>query len=257
MLFNIPNTSTEYQTQYVYLNAKGGEQRVVAKPVEGSSNIYMFKCRVAAKDMESEISAQMFNGDDKSVIYTYSVKKYADYLIDHKNDSAAYAKAVPLVQAMLVYGKNANYYFGGETEPEEISETVIPEYNSTVEPFAENIFDGATLSLKSETTLSLYFVSKDPITLSIDGKTEGVDYELQHVGYDYVIRIRNIAVYDLDKPITVKVNGEDAVTYSPLTYCYKAQQTSTNSKLVNTVKALYNYHREATDYFEPQAGGGE
>ena len=257
MLFNIPNTSTEYQTQYVYLNAKGGEQRVVAKPVEGRSNIYMFKCRVAAKDMESEISAQMFNGDDKSVIYTYSVKKYADYLIEHKNDSAAYAKAVPLVQAMLVYGKNANYYFGGETEPEEISETVIPEYNSTVEPFAENIFDGATLSLKSETTLSLYFVSKDPITLSIDGKTEGVDYELQHVGYDYVIRIRNIAVYDLDKPITVKVNGEDAVTYSPLTYCYKAQQTSTNSKLVNTVKALYNYHREATDYFEPQAGGGE
>ena len=257
MLFNIPNTSTEYQTQYVYLNAKDGEQRVVAKPVEGRENIYMFKCRVAAKDMESEISAQMFNGDDKSVIYTYSVKKYADYLIEHKNDSAAYAKAVPLVQAMLVYGKNANYYFGGETEPEEISETVIPEYNSTVEPFAENIFDGATLSLKSETTLSLYFVSKDPITLSIDGKTEGVDYELQHVGYDYVIRIRNIAVYDLDKPITVKVNGEDAVTYSPLTYCYKAQQTSTNSKLVNTVKALYNYHREATDYFEPQAGGGE
>ena len=260
MLFNIPNTSTEYQTQYVYLNAKDGEQRVVAKPVEGRENIYMFKCRVAAKDMESEISAQMFNGDDKSVIYTYSVKKYADYLIEHKNDSAAYEKAVPLVQAMLSYGENAANYFSDD-EPLADLDVDIPESSSSVTGIAEDLFDGATLSLKSQTSLSLYFVSDQDVTLTATDKYGNpcvCDYD--HNGNEYVIRIRNIAPNDLEEPITVTVSdGENTgtVTYSPLTYCYKAQQTSTNSKLVNTVKALYNYHREATDYFEPQAGGGE
>ena len=110
-------------------------------------------------------------------------------------------------------------------------------------------FDGATLSLKSQTTLSLYFKSDDPITLSIDGKTEGVDYELKSAGNEYVIRIRNIAIKDLNKNITVKVNGQDAVTYSPLTYCYKAQNSS-DTKLANTVKALYLYWQAADEYFD-------
>ena len=68
-------------------------------------------------------------------------------------------------------------------------------------------------------------------------------------GINYAIRIRNIAVYDLDKPIIVKVNGEDAVTYSPLNYCCKAQSSS-DPKLVNTMKALYNYWLAADAYFD-------
>ena len=48
--------------------------------------------------------------------------------------------------------------------------------------------------------------------------------------------------------ITVTVNGTGTVAYSPLTYCYKALN-SDNAKLVNTVKALYNYHLAAHEYF--------
>ncbi len=105
-------------------------------------------------------------------------------------------------------------------------------------------FTGATVSLKSQTSLSLYFESDQKIELTCDGYTK----ETKHSGKEFVIRIRNIAVYNLNKPITVKVNGEDAVTYSPLTYCYKAQTTD-NAKLVNTVKALYNYYLAAKEYF--------
>ncbi len=243
MQFRVPDTSTEYQYQKVAVsdNIKDGEY-------------YVFKCRVAAKNMDSVISAQLVDNDNnKSIIYTYSVKEYAEYLLGHTDDNAEYAKAAPLVQTMLTYGDNANYYFGGETEPAQIN-TEIPEYTFTVAPFAESIFDGATLSLKSQTTLSLCFKSNETITLSIDEKTEGKDYFTAYSGSEYVIRIRNIAVYDLDKPITVKVNGEDAVTYSPLTYCYKAQ-TSSDAKLVNTVKALYLYWVEASQYFNQNQGG--
>ena len=64
----------------------------------------------------------------------------------------------------------------------------------------------------------------------------------------YVIRIRNISAAELNDDFTVMVNGTGSVTYSPMTYCYKAQ-TSSNAKLANTVKALYLYWVEADKYF--------
>ncbi|MBQ1436456.1 MAG: hypothetical protein IIZ07_00815, partial [Ruminococcus sp.] len=73
-------------------------------------------------------------------------------------------------------------------------------------------------------------------------------------GNEYVIRIRNIPAYELDRLITITVNGTGTVAYSPLTYCYKAQ-TSGDAKLVNTVKALYLYWVEASQYFNQNQGG--
>ena len=236
MLFRIPNTSAEYQTQKAYLS-----------DAERKGDYYLFKCRVAAKDMESAISAQMIDGENKSAVYTCSVKRYADYLIEHQDDNQTFKDAVELVQAMLQYGTYAQNYFSDADALSDI-DTTIPESVYTATENAEALFDGATLSLKSQTTLSLYFKSTAPLTLSIDGKTEGVDYELENAGSEYVIRIRNIAAYDLDKPVTVNVNGEDTLIYSPLTYCYKAQ-TSGDTKLANTVKALYAYHLAAKEYF--------
>ena len=237
MQFTVPDTSPEYQSQKVMVSA-----------ADKVGDYYVFKCRVAAKDMDAQISAQLVNGDKFSKTYTYSVREYAEYLLDHL-DVPQYAEAEQLVRAMLAYGKNAAYYFaGGDKEPETI-DTVIPESAPTIAQSAEGIYDGASLSLKSQTTLSIYFKSGSPLELSIDDKTEGVDYDVINDGINYAIRIRNIAVYDLDKPITVKVNGEDAVTYSPLNYCCKAQSSS-DPKLVNTMKALYNYWLAADAYFD-------
>ena len=110
-------------------------------------------------------------------------------------------------------------------------------------------FEGATLSLRSRTSLSLYF-KKDTgvsdVVLTMDGYA---DYDTESSGDEYIIRIRNIAAAELKKSFTVKVNGTGSVTYSPLTYCRKAQQTSSNSKLVNTVKALYGYWLAADKFF--------
>ena len=241
MQFSVPNTSAEYQTQKVYLSE--------AKEKNGS---YLFKCRVAAKNMESVISAQWIDGENKSVIYKYSVKEYADYLIAHADDQHPEYQAVkPLVEAMLKYGTYANNYFSNADALAALS-VDIPEKTYTETNLPEGVtFDGATLSLKSQTTLSLYFVSTKDVTLSIDGKTEGVDYKLDHKGNEYVIRICNIPVAALNDNFTVTVtSGEESgtVTYSPLTYCYRAQ-TSGDAKLVNTVKALYLYWVEAAKYF--------
>ena len=240
MQFSVPDTSPEYRDQKVYV-------KDLTPIVQDGKTYYVFKCRVAAKNMDAQISAQLINGDDVSDTFTYSVREYANYLLDHL-DVPQYAAAENLVRAMLTYGDNANVYFDETAEALAPSNTVIPEYTSAIASFAGSIFNGASLSLKSKTTLSLFFRSGSDLTISMQGKTEGVDYELQHDGNDYVIRIRNIPVFDLDKPITVQVNGEDAVSYSPLTYCFKAQDSS-NVKLANTVKALYNYWLAAKSYF--------
>ena len=112
-------------------------------------------------------------------------------------------------------------------------------------------FIGATLSLKSQTTLSLYFESDRDIALSCDGHTT----ELVHSGRQYVIRIRNNAAYDLNQSFTVQVDGADAVTYSPLTYCSKVQQSPDDAELVNTTNALYLYWVEVNIYFNRNQGG--
>lgn len=50
-------------------------------------------------------------------------------------------------------------------------------------------------------------------------------------------------------------DGADAVTYSPLTYCSKVQQSPDDAELVNTTNALYLYWVEAYEYFNHNQGG--
>ena len=238
MHFTVPKDNPDTFDMLV----KDAETKVV-----GDTTYYIFKCSVAAKETDSNIMAQLFDGDKSSKVYEYSVREYADYLLDHQ-DVPEYAKAATLVRAMLVYGDNAEYYFDKKSaKPDDIDITIPEKYDvSTVHDTLPDYahFDGSTLSLKSETSLSLYFNSEQQITLTCEGQTVDTDSS----GDNYVIRIRNIPAAELNNVYTVKVDDADAVTYSPLTYCYRAQ-TSTNLKLVNTVKALYLYWDAAYHYF--------
>ena len=101
------------------------------------------------------------------VVYSYSVKEYADYLLAHANERDDLKRAAPLVKAMLNYGAYAQIYF--DKNPNNLANADLIEADKTLgevtisEPqtvFAlpESVtFAGSTLSLKSETTLSLYF----------------------------------------------------------------------------------------------------
>lgn len=260
--FSVPNSSEEYRDQKVYVKAKSGEQRNIASEVfADGKTYYVFKCRVPAKDMRTQIQAQLINGEIQGTIYPYSVMDYAEYLLAHRTENPEWEKAVPLVQAMIAYCDQAKTYFDNTVEnvdPDPVTNE-IPNNGYDAEIGVPE-FDGATLSLKSQTTLSLYFKSKQDLTLTCDGR----EVETKSVGGEYTIRIRNIAINELDDPITVNVSYEGCsvtVSYSPLRYCYLAANGNNSSnKLKNTVNALYNYHLAAKDYFnidDPQAGGGE
>ncbi len=268
MVFTVPNGSkTDTQTLLV--------KDVIAvdsnKVVIGSKTYYKFKCSVSAKDMASEITAQLVDGEKSGTEYTYSVKDYADYLLAHP-EVEEYANAAPLVKAMLNYGAASQTYFKEGTAIGEVQDMVgvtVPntfEFDEASTALPEGVtFEGATLSLKSETTLSLYFKS------STDLSFKCVSYEVEKdttAGGYQIARIRGIKADDLDKTFTlIIVDASESgstlsfggfVAYGPLAYCYNVLNGGSNDEnLQNVCKALYLYAQAANDYSEQGVNGDE
>ncbi|MDD5947926.1 MAG: InlB B-repeat-containing protein [Oscillospiraceae bacterium] len=225
----------------------------VQKQLDGKT-YYVFKCNVSAKDMASEITAQMFDGDKAGTEYKYSVKDYADYLLAH-TEVEEYAKAAPLVKSMLNYGAYSQEYFGEGTPLADsykaaVDSVAVPvdfKYNDANTTLPTGVtFEGATLSLESETTLSLYFKGLAEDTMfTCNGKT----VETAKNG-DYVVaRIRGIKANELENNFTVTFE-DGRVTYNAMTYCYNVLNGGSDEEnLKNVCKALYQYAEEATKYF--------
>lgn len=251
MVFTIPSgNSTVKETLYV--------KDVIAvdsnKVTSGNDTYYKFKAGVSAKDISQDIKAQMIDGDTKGIVYTFSVKQYADYLLAHESDFPA---ALPLVNAMLNYGAFAQDYFkingtlvADTSKLSGVNAAVLSGFNNSNLNLPDGVsFYAASLSLKSGTTLSLYFESKvGNITLSCNGKT----YQTETVGNYQVIRIRNIMASELDQEFTVSISassGTGSMSYCPLKYCYMVvNDPAEDPALQNVCKALYLYYSAAKDY---------
>ena len=249
MHFTIPTGKTTTEQDILVKDA-----RIVES---GDKTYYVFKCRVAAKEMTSEIKAQMIDGDQHGTEYTYSVKEYADYLLEHADEREDLARAVPLVKAMLNYGAYSQVYF--DKNPSALANADLEEREKILDNVTIDIADpvigelpdgttfvGASLSLKSETTLSLYFKSGEKLAFSCDGytveKATSADYQ--------IARIRGIKAKHIGDILTLKINGSEAISYSPLNYCKNMLDGgTTNEKLINVVKALYFYRQAADAYF--------
>ena len=254
MHFTIPNGN------------KTNEIDVPVSEATVSGRYHIFKCNVAAKEMTSVIKAQIIDGETTGTEYTYSVKKYADYLLTNADPEGteleqAYAEASDLVVAMLNYGANAQLYFTPDTDPDDLAnsgcETDLSgvtaqtinksTYTNELNDVAE--FSGATLSLKTQTTLSLYFTSDVDLTFNC-----AHEFEVEKKSGYQIIRIRNIHAKNLMDDFTVTVTaGENtgSVTYSPMNYCYNVLSDETQPEaLQNACRALYLYAKAADVYFD-------
>ena len=234
----------------------------VAQAYDSENGIYVFSYNVAAKETTDSIDLTLKNELDETV-YTesISVRKIAlSYLADSEIDE----KAKALVKAMLNYGSYALEYFEYKTGALANADLVFDEsnirnitaddiskpYNGTNDIIPKGVkFEGATLSLKSETTLSLYFTGLTADTkFTCNGKT----VETAKNGSYVVARIRGIKAEELINDFTVtfkKGNENGSVTYSPMTYCYNAfKSETTDVKLKNVCRALYLYGEGAVLY---------
>ena len=248
MEFTLPNGDTP----------KVPVSKAAQKTVDGKT-YYVFKCNVAAKEMTAPITAQMKDADRSGKPYSYTVRDYADYLLSHTQGNAEYAKAAPLVKAMLNYGAYAQAYFGIEGtaanagyEDTNIAAVTAEEINApydedgTTLPTGVN-FEGATLSLKSETSLSLYFTGLDAETeFKCTGNMGEKKVETNTNGAYVIARIRGIKAEELKNDFTLTFGNGSSVKYNAMTYCYNVLQSDTASdKLKNVCRALYQYAQAA------------
>ena len=218
MVFKIPSGNTTVtETLKVKDIVSDNNNKVVADGV----TYYKFKVGVAAKDISQNIKAQMVDGTAEGIVYTFSVKQYAEYLIDHESD---FPNAAPLASAMLNYGAFAQDYFkvngtlvADESKLTGVTASTLSSFNNASSNLPEGVsFYAASLSLKSGTTLSLYFESSvGGLTLSIGNKT----YDTETVGKYQVIRIRNIMAKELEDSFRFDRNRQhDLLSFEVLLY---------------------------------------
>ena len=266
----IAQSETAYMQFTIPTGDKTETETVLVSDALQQDGCYRFNCNVAAKEMTSDIKAQVIDPESgrQGTVYTYSIKNYADTLLAHTKDNWSYRKAAPLVKTMLNYGAAAQIYFdktstglanAGLSDEDktlgEITDQLNPWENYTGENLSDVPFIGATLSLKSQTTLSLYFSDDDELTFTcVDEKGKERIVKPVRNGETQIARIRDIAAAELQYSYTVTVKKGDtelgSITYSPMNYCHKALNGGTQNVNLQTVaKALYWYSKEAHEYF--------
>ena len=114
---------------------------------------------------------------------------------------------------------------------------------------SEGTFEGATLSLKSETTLSFYFKFKDP-DKARDFTVGNPNYTIEVKNTDEytIVRVRGIKAKYLGNSIELEWK-DGLVKYSPMNYCYNVVSGNYDENLKNVCKALYLYWQKAAAYF--------
>ncbi len=251
--FTIPD-ETETETQKMLV--KDAQIREV------NGNIYyVFKCKVSAANMTAPITAQIVDGENFGAEYTGSFKKYAE---EELNDPECDEITSKLIKTMLNYGAASQVYFDVNTEKlanaslsdeDKVIADVTPamiNVNTPKYDLPKGVkFAGATLSLKSETSLSIYLTSKKEVKEAQCG-----DYtvETDKSGSYKVLRIRGIKAENLGNDLTVNFKINDnlySVTYNPTYYCRSVlMNSSADANLKTAVKVLHWYRQAAVEYYD-------
>ena len=212
---------------------------------------------VAAAQMMDKISLTVKNGEQTVHTGEYTVRQYAETILTGEYD----VEVKEMVQQMLNYGAAAQEYFGYKTgslandgyELEKQAELPTDVTASSITGSADGVsVYGMSLVFESKTAVRFYF--------AVNGDASAHTFMVGETAYKavkkdglYYVEVGNINPQDIDKQITVTVDGTLSVSYSPLNYIVrKANSAASSAKLVELVKAMYSYHIEAVEYQEYQ-----
>lgn len=230
---------------------------------------YEVSCYVAAKEMADQITAELYVDNQLCSTDTYSVKEYAEYIInanimvlrtlDPSHDSIALKE---LCKAMLYYGAKSQVMFDYNVEnlstkgvkaldgysPSDSSAIVVEQYNRDFSDFGIE-YCGSSMSLKSDTTYTLFFKLKDMNKFSNTVVRYG-DTTLSFVNKGknvYYLEFNGILARDITEDIVLTFNDKERI-FNTKSYMTQALDND-DPALAQTVKALYNYNQRAIEYF--------
>lgn len=271
MNFILPNGTTS--KVYVSGTHEDGSTATTDTTVKNGVTYYVFTCEVAAKEMTSDIQAQMIgnNGEKKGTVYTYTVKEYADYILSHMSadESLTSRATIQLVKGMLNYGGAAQKYFGYKTdklasdgldltEPVFDDTSIISfikgeENKASITYYSDSdkvTFKSAYLSLNSTTDLcvSVQFaedvtVQEDMFEILFDSKEISKDqYEITKVNKEncYKITLHGIKASQLQKQYEFEValpdTGPAVLKYGATSYAYTVMSSACDN--INNIESL-------------------
>ncbi len=221
---------------------------------------YVFTCAVSAKEMTDTVISQFFYEGGMSEQYSYSVKTYADRILN-SNSSQALRN---LIYAMLNYGAASQIHFEYHTERLANAGQTIPDYTAIkVDGFPVNTqqgtklatYAGASLLLTSETTLRIFFQVDESVKEQFTVTYEGQELSLGIRSGRYYADIPNISAKDLDNFFTLTIyDGTETatVTYAPMSYCGSVIENAKgvhDRELQDVCAAMYLYNQAANAYF--------
>lgn len=255
------------------------------KRVLNGKTYYVFHLPVAAKEMTSELKAQIvdpasaFEGKE----YTFTVQEYAQYIINRAysvvsgpGEDQEYMDALPLVYALLNYGTAAQNYFGFKVDKPansinytsskymgNVPTSALPVYSADYEVMPEGVtFEGSSLSIESETALTFYFKNTSGAKLTFTDDS-GARLSAGKSGEYTTVKVKGIPAHKLSEYVTIRIKVEgDAsdykVSYNPMTYCYnvltRPLTATRTAELKEMMKAFYFYNQAAERYMEKKAG---
>ena len=286
MNFTLPNGTTS--KVYVSGTHEDGSTATTDTTVKDGVTYYVFTCEVAAKEMTSDIQAQMIgnNGEKKGTVHTYTVKEYADYILSHMSadESLTSRATIQLVKGMLNYGGAAQKYFGYKTDKlasdgltltgavfndTSIINNITNEANkaSVTCANAKVTFKSAYLSLNSTTDLCVSVQFADDVTVKEDMfaiwcNTDQISkdqYEVTKVNEEncYKITLHGMKASMLNEKYAFYVELSDTeyaeLAYGADSYAYTVMSSACDNinnieSLREVVKALYAYGICAEEY---------
>ena len=286
MNFILPNGTTS--KVYVSGTHEDGSTATTDTTVKDGVTYYVFTCEVAAKEMTSDIQAQMIgnNGEKKGTVHTYTVKEYADYILSHMSadESLTSRATIQLVKGMLNYGGAAQKYFGYKTDKlasdgltltgavfndTSIINNITNDANkaSVTHDNAKVTFKSAYLSLNSTTDLCVYVQFADDVTVKEDMfaiwcNTDQISkdqYEVTKVNEEncYKITLHGMKASMLNEKYAFYVELSDTeyaeLAYGADSYAYTVMSSACDNinnieSLREVVKALYTYGICARNY---------
>lgn len=232
--------------------------------LESTLSGYNYKAvyNVAAKEMSEPILATLTCDGEVINEHSYTVMRYANAVI--ANPGLFKPELVDLAKSMLYYGACAQKQFNYNIDSlanegvDYIAPTIAPDTLPVVQLDKASInqqlsaygleYYSSNLTLKSETTLRLFFKVKDNYSGNLSVKVDGKPAELAAKDNYLCLEVPYISAKNIGDTHSFTI--EDVTfQYSVLNYINNALKSDSQT-LVDVVAALHDYYVKAKTYFD-------
>lgn len=216
--------------------------------IKCDNGTYLFVCPLFVTEMTSAVETKLVLSDgEESEAVEYSVRAYAEHVLNNVDTNEEYARCAPLIKAMLDFGGYSQIYTGRYTDNlaneglEEIEITAdFSEYAPTVSgELPEGIeYYGMSVVLDSYIRVKHYF--------KVDASAE-IPEGFVPCGDYYYVAIDGFTAVEYADMNTYSI-GEWEISYCVMSYCYLANANNPTLEMQKLVSSIYNYYEQARLY---------